>query len=189
MKIDTSKIEGYEAMSAEEKLAALEGFEYDDFSAEVDTLRGSLTRANSEAAEWKRKHNALLSEEERRQQQEKEELDILRQENEQLKTEKALALHKSSYIAMGYDEVLAAATAQAIVDGDMTKVLANQKLFQEKREKDLKAQWLKDTPEPPPGDPGKPVTKEELRKMSLQERLKFSQEHPEEYKEIYGGND
>lgn len=187
MKIDTSKIEGYEAMTAEEKLAALEGFEYDDLSAEVSTLKGSLSKANSEAAEWKRKHNALLSDEDKRKQQAEDELKDLRAENEKLKTEKTLALHKSSYIALGYDESLAADTAQAIVDGDMAKVFANQKLFQEKREKDLKTEFLKGTPEPPAGGSEKPVTKEDLRKMSPQERFRFSQEHPEEYKEIYGG--
>ena len=36
MKIDTSKIEGYAEMTPEQKLAALEGFEYEDHAAELE---------------------------------------------------------------------------------------------------------------------------------------------------------
>lgn len=184
MKIDTSKIEGYADMSPEEKLAALEGFEYDDFSAEVTKLKGNLTKANSEAAEWKKKHNALLSEEELK----KQEFEDMKNTVKQLTAEKDLANHKANFIALGYDDALAADTAKALLDGDMTKVFANQKLFQEQREKQIKADALKDIPDPPPGEPGKGVSKEDLRKMSPVERYNFSIEHPDEYKKIYGGN-
>ena len=48
-KIDTSKIEGYAEMTPEQKLAALEGFEYEDNSAELETQQNALSKANSEA--------------------------------------------------------------------------------------------------------------------------------------------
>ena len=54
MKIDTTKIEGYEGMTAEEKLAALEGFEYDDNAQELERVRNQLSKANAEAAKNKR---------------------------------------------------------------------------------------------------------------------------------------
>ena len=73
-KIDTSKIEGYAEMTPEQKLAALEGFEYEDNSAELEKQKNALSKANSEAAEWKRKHNALLSEEEKKKQDEAQRL-------------------------------------------------------------------------------------------------------------------
>ena len=73
-KIDTSKIEGYANMTPEQKLAALEGFEYEDNSAELEKQKNALSKANSEAAEWKRKHNALLSEEEKKKQQDADKL-------------------------------------------------------------------------------------------------------------------
>ena len=50
-KIDTSKIEGYAEMTPEQKLAALEGFEYEDNSAELEKQKNALSKANSEAAE------------------------------------------------------------------------------------------------------------------------------------------
>ena len=65
-KIDTSKINGYAEMTAEQKLAALEAFEYEDGLSEVERLRNAISKANSDAAEWKRKHNALLSDDEKR---------------------------------------------------------------------------------------------------------------------------
>ncbi len=43
-KIDTSKIPGYAEMSAEDKLKALEAFEYDDNAAEVERLKGAVSR-------------------------------------------------------------------------------------------------------------------------------------------------
>ena len=57
MKIDTSKITGYAEMSAEEKLAALEAFEIEapkSGTDETEKLKAALSKANSEAAEWKR---------------------------------------------------------------------------------------------------------------------------------------
>ena len=68
-KIDTSKIEGYASMSVEDKIKALEALEYDDNAAELERLRKANDKLSSESAEWKRKHNALLSEEEKKKQE------------------------------------------------------------------------------------------------------------------------
>ena len=43
-KIDTSKIPGYADMSAEDKLKALEGFEYEDNAAEVERLKNANSK-------------------------------------------------------------------------------------------------------------------------------------------------
>ena len=64
-KIDVTKIEGYENMTAEEKLAVLEGFEYDDNTSELERYKNAVSKANSEAAELKRKYNERLSAEEK----------------------------------------------------------------------------------------------------------------------------
>ena len=53
MKIDTSKITGYSEMSAEDKLKALEGFEFDEpkhDSGETDKLKAALSKAKSMVA-------------------------------------------------------------------------------------------------------------------------------------------
>ena len=61
-KIDVGVIDGYETMTAEEKIAALEAFEYDDHSQELEDLgkyKDATTKANHEAAELKKQLKAL----------------------------------------------------------------------------------------------------------------------------------
>lgn len=188
-KIDITKIEGYDKMTPEEKLAALEAFEYEDNSSELERYKSAVSKANSEAAEWRKKHNALLSEEEQKKQANEEELTTLRAKVEAMEKEKVVSEHKAQFLAMGYDEALADATAKALADGDTAKVFANQKKFLETHDKTLKAELLKGTPTPPAGDGGDTMTLEKLRKMSAQERYDFSVKNPEEYKKIYGGNE
>lgn len=69
MKIDTSRIEGYADMSTEDKLKALEGFEYEDNAAELSRQKNAISKANSDAAQWKKKYNEMLSEDERKKQE------------------------------------------------------------------------------------------------------------------------
>ena len=63
-KIDTTKIAGYSDMRAEEKLAALEAFEYEDSAPDLQRYKDAVTRANREAAEMKRKYQETLSKDE-----------------------------------------------------------------------------------------------------------------------------
>lgn len=109
-KIDTSKIEGYANMTPEQKLAALEGFEYEDNSAELEKQKNALSKANSEAAEWKRKHNALLSEEEKKKQEDADKLAQMEQELADLRKGKTVSEYKAKFVAQGYDEALAEET-------------------------------------------------------------------------------
>ena len=69
----------------------------------------------------------------------------------------------------------------------MATVFKNQAAFVAEREKSMKADLLKSTPVPPAGSGEKAPSKEEFQKMSLLEKTKFATEHPEIYKEFYGG--
>ena len=151
-KIDTSKIPGYAEMSAEDKLKALEAFEYDDNAAEVERLKGAVSKANSEAAGWKKKHNELLTEDERKKQEDADALANMKQELDELRKDKTISEYKAKLIAQGYDEALASDTAQAMADGDTAKVFANQGKFLEDYAKKVKADAMKKTPKPPAGD-------------------------------------
>ena len=150
-KIDTSLIEGYADMTPEQKLAALEAFEYEDNAAELEKQKNALSKANSEAAEWKRKHNALLSEEEKKKQEDADKLAQMEQELADLRKGKTISEYKAKFVAQGYDEALAEETAQALADGDSAKVFANQSKFLEEYAKKVKADALKKTPKPTPG--------------------------------------
>lgn len=151
-KIDTSKIPGYAEMSAEDKLKALEAFEYDDNAAEMERLRGAVSKANSEAASWKKKHNELLTEDERKKQEDADALADMKKELDELRKDKTISEFKAKLIAQGYDEALASDTAQAMADGDTAKVFANQGKFLEDYAKKVKADAMKKTPKPPAGD-------------------------------------
>lgn len=186
-KIDVTKIEGYENMTPEEKLAALEGYEYEDNASELERYKNAVSKANSEAADWKKKHNALLTADDKEKQERDEELTNLRTELEELKKEKAISSYKAKFLGLGYEESLAEATALALAEGDMETVFANQKKHNESREKTIKAELLKKTPTPPSGEGGETMTLEKLQKMTSSERHKYSVEHPEEYKKLYNG--
>lgn len=150
-RIDTSKISGYQEMSVEEKLAALESFELDDRGAEVERLRNAVSKANSEAAEWKRKHKELLSDDDRKKQEDAEHLAKVEKELAELRRDKTVSEYKAKFLALGYKEEMAANTAKALADGDMVTVFANQQKFNEEYSKILKAESMKSTPRPGAG--------------------------------------
>lgn len=183
-KIDTSTIHGYAEMSAEEKIAALEGFEYADLSGEVERYKNAVSKASADAADWKRKYNEKLTDEERKQQEAGQKDELIAQ----LQRRIAISDNTAKYLALGYDAALAAQTAEAMADGNLEVVFANQQKHLQAYEAKVKAELVKGTPKPTGGGGIKTVTREDVRKMSPEERLKFYQEHPEEYKQIYGGN-
>ena len=96
-KIDTSKITGYAEMSAEDKLKALEAFEYEDNVAELEKQKAAVSKANSEAAEWKRKHNALLGEDEKKKQEQEEKFANMEKELSELREAKRVSEFKAKF--------------------------------------------------------------------------------------------
>nr|DAG21390.1 MAG TPA: Major head protein [Bacteriophage sp.] len=154
MKIDTSKIEGYAEMTPEQKLAALEGFEYEDHAAELEKQKAAVSKANSDAAEWKRKHNALLTDEQRKQQEQADKLESMEKELAGLRKEKTVSEYKAKLVAQGYDEALANETAAAMESGDMTTVFTNNQKFLTDYAKRVVAEKLKGTPRGADGGTG-----------------------------------
>lgn len=150
-KIDTSKIKGYAEMSLDDKLKALEAFEYEDNAAELEKQKAAVSKANSEAAAWKKKHNELLSEDEQQKQQQAEDIAAMQKELDELRRDKTVSQFTAKFIAQGYDEKLAADTAKAMADGDTDKVFANQQTFLEAYAKQLKASAIQGTPKPAAG--------------------------------------
>lgn len=164
MKIDTTKIEGYAEMSAEDKLKALESFEYEDYSKDVERYKNATTKANGEAAEWKRKHNALLDEEQKKQLEIEEHYKAIEEQNKQLLKDKQISDFKAKYLSLGYGEELATATAKALSDGNLEDVFANQKKYLEEHDKLVKADLLSNSPRPASGGTGEITTAEYLKK-------------------------
>ena len=159
-----------------------------DNSAEIDRLKTALSKSNSEAAEMKRQLREKMTTEEAKAKEDAEKYEELVKERDALLREKTVATHKAKYLSLGYDEKLANETAEAMVNGELDKVFANQKKHLEALEKKIREDVLKDTPKPEGGKGSDTITKEKFSKMSIAEQYKFSTEHPEEYKQLYGGN-
>ena len=155
-KIDVSKIDGYEAMSAEEKLAALEAYEFEETAPTNDNetkLKEALTRASADASEWKKKYRATLDDA-KRAEEERAERDKARDEElETLRKERTISKLEAQYLSVGYSAELAAASAKAQADGDTATVLANQTKFLADMKSKLEAEALG---KQPPLTPGKP---------------------------------
>lgn len=182
MKIDISKIEGYADMTAEEKLAALEAYDVDMSGFVKKEL---MDKAASEAAAYKKQLREKLSADEQAKAEQDEAFKSMQAELETLRTEKAIDANTKKWMSLGYDEKLATETAKAMVSGDTEKIFANHAKFIADKEKNLRAQLLKDTPTPPSGEGSKGMTKEDFFKLSLVEKANFAKEQPERYKEFY----
>jgi hypothetical protein len=159
-----------------------------DNSAEIDRLKAALSKSNSEAADFKKQLREKMSAEEAKAKEDVEKYEEVVKERDALLREKNILGHKTKYLALGYDEKLANETAEAMVNGELDKVFANQKKHLEALEKKIREDVLKDTPKPEGGNGSDTMTKEKLRGMTAGERYEYSISHPEEYKSLYGGN-
>lgn len=185
----TELIQGYADMTAEEKLAALEALDQPENKPdpEVNRLKTQLSKANSEAADYKRKLEEKMTADEKKAADEAEAKQKMEEEIKTLRRDKQISSYKASYLAMGYDEALAEDTASAMTDGNMEKVFANQRAFQEAHDKAVLAGAVKKTPTPPAGNPGSSaVTAEQFAKMGYSERAELRKTQPELYETLMG---
>ena len=178
-----------EGMTAEEIETALKDIDLPtDNSAEIDRLKTALSKSNSEAADFKKQLREKMSAEEVKAKEDADKIEELIKERDALLREKTVASHKAKYLSLGYEEGLASATAEAMVNGEIDKVFANQKKHLEAVEKKIRADVLKGTPKPEGGNSSETMTKEKFLKLTTAEQYNYSVEHPEEYKKLYGGN-
>ena len=156
MKIDTSKITGYAEMSAEEKLKALEEYEIEapqDNSAEVTNLKEALSKANSQAADWKRQFREKQTEAERAEAERVEREKAVEEELRNLRRDKTVSGYVAQCLALGYDKDLALRAAEAMADNDAAAILACQQDFLEAKQKELEATALNKQPTLTSGSP------------------------------------
>ena len=178
-----------EGMTIEEINEALESIELPtDQSAELERLKTALSKSNSEAADFKRQLREKMSADELKAKEDADAREKLQKDYDELVKKVTVSENQSKLLSLGYDEALAKETAEAMANGELDKVFANQKKHLEAVEKKVRSEILKNTPKPEGGSSQDEMTKEKLRGMSAQERYQYSIENPEKYKEIYGGN-
>ena len=151
MKIDTAKIENYAEMSAEEKLAALEAYEFEDPKPVKDTdevakLKTALSKANSDAAEWKRQYRDGLDAAKRAEEERKEHEAAVEEELRSLRRDKTVSGYKANCLALGYDNELAQRAAEAMADGNAAEIMTCQQEFLELKQKELEEKALNKQP-------------------------------------------
>ena len=173
-------------MTLEEVEAALNDVTLpEDNSAEVERLKNALTKSNGEAADYKRQLRDKMSEEEQKAKDAQDAQIELQHKYEALLHENEVSKFTANYISLGYDEKLAAETAEALSNGDTAKVFENQKKHLTKVEQAARANALKETPKPIKDGDSSTMTKEKLQAMSPGDRYKFSVENPTEYRNLY----
>lgn len=147
--IDYSTIEGFDTMTAEQKVEALlkvDVPEKVDLSAYVS--KAQFDKTASELADAKKQVKAKMTEDEAQRAKEAEEKQQIIDELNALKKQSAISGYVNSYLAMGYDEKLAKDTAEALFNGNMDKVFENQQAYNAAKEKSLRAEIMKATPGP-----------------------------------------
>lgn len=173
MAFDWTAVDGYkEDMSAEEKLALLDGYEPKAPEPAVD-LKGYVKKSQfdslaSELATAKKQLKSRMTEEEAREADRAAHEEAIEAELKTLRREKTISSHKASFLAQGYDDALASEAATALADGDTDEVFSIMAKHKVNAEKALRQQILKDVPVPPPGDN---VT-DELKEKAEQEKLR-----------------
>lgn len=175
-----------DGMTPDEIVNALDDLEEDPIKKaqeEAKNLKTRLSEANSEAANFKKQLRAKLTEEEAKKAEQEEALATMKNQLEELKKEKELAGLTAKFASAGFED--AGKVASAFMENDIDSFVTAINAKSEKDKDKYKAELMKGTKRPFIGDPeGKKITKEELYKMPLVDRVKFIQEHRDEYDQL-----
>lgn len=171
MKFDSALIPGFGEMTADEKVEALLNFEIEtpkvDNSEEINKLKASLSKANSDAAEWKRQFREKQTEAERAEAERKEREQAVEEELRMLRRDKTIAGYVNSCLALGYDKELAQRAATAMADNDAAEIMACQQEFLAVKQKELEMAALNKQPTLSVGAPPTSATVEKTAENEL----------------------
>ena len=151
---DTSQIEGFEGMTAEEQVKALLGAEIPDevdlskyvSKEQFDKKVSDLSSANKKLKDQMNEDQQKKLEEEEAKQQEAQKFADLESKYQELLKNSTLKEHTISLNGLGFDDKLAADTAAAIVDGDAAKLFKNMKTFLEGFRKSVEKELMDKNP-------------------------------------------
>lgn len=151
--------ENLDGMTAEELKAFITSIELpetkepDTSTDEISRLKNALSKSNSEAADYRKKWQATLSEQER--------LETERQQREadreariaELEKEKAIGDYTAKFLSTGYSAELARSSALAMAEGNNAQVFADMNTFIAEKAKQLQAEALNNQPQLTNGSP------------------------------------
>jgi hypothetical protein len=148
-KIDPSRIEGFDNLSADEKVAALLNQEIEveqTEPADVTKLKTSLSKANSEAAEYKRQLREKQSEAERAEAERAEKEQMMQEKLAAYETRERIASYKAQLMTAGIDPNTADLMAKSLPEGVTDEYFAATKAFLEAQKQALLSESLNKQP-------------------------------------------
>lgn len=155
--------------------------------AELAKQKAAMDKATKEAAEYKRSLRAKQTEDEAAAEAEKERQEQIEKELNELRRERAVANTSKKVFTFVQDEKAATQIAEALYGAENVSLAVDAiaKAWVAK-EKALRLEFGK-IPGPGIGaGDGPAVTKEQLAKMTLSDRIEFANKYPEEYNKLMG---
>ena len=156
--IDTSGIENFDSMTADEKVSALLAFQYDDGADKIKAaeenaakMKAAFDKASSEAAGYKKQLNASKSAEELKRQESEETLKAMQEKLAEYEQREKISSAKAAFLGGGFDETTATDAANAFITGDIEKMSAAVKKFRETIEVSTKSKLMGSNPKPESG--------------------------------------
>lgn len=148
----------HEGMTEDDISSALEAAGVGNGASEITKLKNLLSKANSEAASYKKQLRDKQTPDEAEVAAQKEAYDALVAERDGLLADKktlqrtiSIAEQTAKLVGIGYDSALATETATAMIDGDTAKVIENQSKVMEAVRKNAVADRLRGMQQPAPG--------------------------------------
>lgn len=169
-KIDTTKIEGFDSMSAEEKLSAILGYEFEEpktDNAEINKYKTLISKANAEAAKYKDELRAKQTEAERAEADRLENEKKLQDELNAYRTKERISSYKAQLMTAGYDADTAGLMAKDLPDGVSDSFFAASKAFLDNQKQTLLSEALDRQPKPSVGTPPTMSDAEKTELMNL----------------------
>lgn len=170
-KVDPAKIDGFDGMTAEEKVAALLGQEIEVDATtdanEITKLKKSLSNANSEAAEYKRQLREKQTEAERAAADQAEKEREMQERLAAYETKERISSYKAQLMAAGVDPETADVMAKSLPAGVADSYFAATKTFLDNQKQTLLSESLNKQPGLSVGTPptAAQAKKEEENKM------------------------
>lgn len=159
-----------------------------DRTDELAKLKKAIDNATKDASEWKKKYNDTLSEADKQKAEEEEKRKELEANYNALLKRTQVADYTSKYLALGYSAERANKCAVALSEGNFDDLFTFAGEHIKEIEQTIKTKLMDSAPKPKGSEGGtKLMSKAEFYKLSTAERMKFANEHPEEYKQINGG--
>ena len=173
-KFDASKISGFEEMTAEEKVAALLGQEFEveqQTDPDLNKLKAALSKSNSEAAEYKRLLREKQTEAERAEADRAEREKALQDELASYRDKERISSYKAQLMSAGVDSETADLMAKSLPEGVADEYFLATKSFLDNQRQKLLTESINKQPGLSVGTPPTAAQAEREEENLLRKRM------------------